>query len=289
LEDKPRSGRPRKNDSTFRRQLGQIKSRHPFESSPWYTVRINLKRRDTVNARTVQRALHELGYGFKIPLRKKLTSAQKLQRCEFARAHLVDTWDNVWAGDESTFNLYREGRRCWVRVSRGSGDIEPAKPKLSRKVEKVSVSIVAAISNGKKSDLAFLPKNWRASELVKSFDADVRPSLRWVYRGRRKNRLIWDNDGRHHTLIWDNYMAENHLRAIRPWPSISPDLNPIENVWAWMKDYVEHVQPDSEHKLREAIRAAWRDFPIEHTKALMESMPARLQRCLELGGGRTNY
>lgn len=39
------------------------------------------------------------------------------------------------------------------------------------------------------------------------------------------------------------------------WPSKSPDLNPIENVWRWMKGYVNRQDPLGRKKGLE-LRAA---------------------------------
>ena len=262
LEARPRSGRPPKLTPRLRRSIAQIKKRHPFESASFYAANIKHATGVVLSVRSARRLLHQLGYAFVKTKRRSLTSAQKRERVSFATAHLADCWDDRWSFDESTFNLYRLGKRCWVRVSPKDGELEPSLGKQSRKVEKVSVSVVGAITRGRMSALGFLPRNWSAGQLVEVVERDIYPSLRWVVRGRRANELMCDNDGRHHTHVWRDYVARSQLRPLDPWASNGPDLNPIEHVWAWMKDYVEALQPASEHALREAIRAAWRDFPL---------------------------
>lgn len=84
-------------------------------------------------------------------------------------------------------------------------------------------------------------------------------------------------------------MARRRLRPIRPWPSNSPDLNPIENVFAWLKVYVERAAPSTQQELEAAVRAAWESYPIESTERLMDSMTDRLQAVIDQEGRRIKY
>lgn len=286
LDDQPRPGRPRKLTSRLRRQLAQIKSRHPKKSAAFYARYLSKLNRAPVGVSTVKTALHQLGYRWRLIPRRRLTSSQKASRLAFARARLHESWENRWFFDESYFNLYRHGNRYWVRVTT---DDAMSLPKLNKAQEKVSVAIAVAIRHGKKSALAFLPKNWEAKDLVIAFRNVIYPSLNWSNRIGKKNELVYDNDGRHFSDDWVDYVAQNQLRPLRPWPANSPDFNVDENVLGWLKAKVEDMEPRDEQSLREAILKAWEDFPVSMTETLVESMPHRLQDAIALNGGRTKY
>lgn len=236
IEDVPRSGRPRKNNSHFRRQLAQIKQFQPREAAHTYAIFMQNRNRSRVRVNTVQRALHDMGHHWRLVGRKKLTSSQKAQRLEFARTHLENNWDESWSLDECYFSLQWHSNLCWVSVSTEQA---MQQPKLTNSQEKISVGICFAISRGQKSSLCFLPKNWSADGLVKVFEASLLPSIRWRRRPSPSQRFIIDNTGHHQTAISKSFVKRNRLQPYLPWPSNSPDFNPIENLFAWMKKYVE--------------------------------------------------
>lgn len=71
------------------------------------------------------------------------------------------------------------------------------------------------------------------------------------------------------------------------WPPYSPDLNPIENVWAWMKDWLDiHYDLESltSLELKEAIVAAWEAVPEDFFKTLSLTMYNRALKCRNSGG-----
>jgi hypothetical protein len=57
-------------------------------------------------------------------------------------------------------------------------------------------------------------------------------------------RLQQDNDSKHTARITKVFMDEN-IPSVMGWPSNSPDLNPIENVWAVIKKRVEKQKPQN--------------------------------------------
>lgn len=88
---------------------------------------------------------------------------------------------------------------------------------------------------------------------------------------------------------------ELHGRHIFPiyWPPFSPDLNPIESVWNWMKDWIQDRCPDDKEQsydqLRQIVRAAWDAIPDEFFKEIAQSMQAPCQAVIDANGGHTPY
>ena len=74
------------------------------------------------------------------------------------------------------------------------------------------------------------------------------------------------------------------------WPALSPDLNPIEHMWKWMKDWLEKERPSAtKQELKTAVREAWEAVPEEFLLKLIKSMPDRMQRVIDAQGGNTRY
>ena len=70
------------------------------------------------------------------------------------------------------------------------------------------------------------------------------------------------------------------------WPAFSLDLNPIETVWNWLKDYVEEhfAEKLSYDALRTAVREAWNAVSADFFKELLASMQVRLDALIKANG-----
>lgn len=77
------------------------------------------------------------------------------------------------------------------------------------------------------------------------------------------------------------------------WPPYSPDLNPIEVVWNWMKDYIEvkwGVNAKlSYDALREAVRGTWDSITDEDLRHLINGTRKRYEAVIAAEGGYTGY
>ena len=81
------------------------------------------------------------------------------------------------------------------------------------------------------------------------------------------------------------------------WPSNSPDLNPIENLWSILKRRVERevnklvVEKKSitVDIFIDVIKKEWEEIEPEILLNLVRSMPKRLEQIIEGNGNKLSY
>jgi len=86
-------------------------------------------------------------------------------------------------------------------------------------------------------------------------------------------------------------------RRVLPWPSYSPDLNPIENVWAVLKHNIENrIKKMVAEKVKisqsvflNLIREEWDGLEKNVIVNSISSMKNRIQACIDAEGGHTKY
>ena len=76
---------------------------------------------------------------------------------------------------------------------------------------------------------------------------------------------------------------------VMDWPSMSPDLNPIEHLRGTLKWKVEESNVSNIHQLHDVIVEEWEMIPVATCEALVNSIPMRVKAMLENNGGDTKY
>ncbi len=118
------------------------------------------------------------------------------------------------------------------------------------------------------------------------------------WRGKKKNyshyalgrRALFqhDNDPKHTSMATVGFLKKNRVKVIQ-WPSMSPDLNPIEHLWGILKRQVEHHSPSSIQSLKEVILEEWKKIDLAKCHQLVHSMPRRLGAVIKNHGGHIKY
>ena len=97
-----------------------------------------------------------------------------------------------------------------------------------------------------------------------------------------------DNDPKHTAKTVQEYIGTKNWNVL-DWPSQSPDLNPIENLWHLLDWKMRTRVPQNEDQLMEYCQEAWENIPIEYLNSLVDSIPTRIEHVIKAKGGMTKY
>ena len=110
------------------------------------------------------------------------------------------------------------------------------------------------------------------------------PSVDLLYG--QEQAWIFQQDGAtsHTAKSVKTWFDENNITLL-DWPSKSPDLNPIENIWSWIDHNFVKSKLTNVEQLKEEILRLWLQVPREMCMRLVESMPKRIRACIRAKGG----
>jgi len=237
---------------------------------------------------TVQRCLNRNGNArySKMKQRPLLKSVHINKRLDFARKYMDfgKKWQTVLFSDEKKFNLdgpdgfkyywhdlRKEPKYYSKRVSGGS-----------------SVMVWAGIGFGGKTDIVFangrinseIYQNMIGPQLEKFAEAMCGPQ--WIFQQ--------DNAPIHCSMSSKNWFLSKDIHVM-VWPPLSPDLNPIENIWGILaRDiYSGGCQYENIKALRDAILRSWEKISVHVLRNFIDSMPSRVFDLISSKGQKIDY
>ena len=122
-----------------------------------------------------------------------------------------------------------------------------------------------------------LYKSILEGELIQTID--------WYGMDPTKVIFQQDNDPKHRSKTVMSWLDQQEFDVFE-WPSQSPDLNPIEHLWATLKRRLNEYDhpPSGILELWERIEVEWNKIDKETCMRLIESMPRRIKAVLRSKG-----
>ena len=224
--DRPRSGRPRVTNPAQDRFIWVYHLRHRFAAATTTAGQVPGLRR--ISDQPVRNRLREAGirpYRPKFgPVLRPQHRQRHLQWCNTVRRWNLVNWRRIWFSDESRFLLERrDGRQRVYRRRR-----ERFAPNCVRQGDRYgggSVMVWGAMSYNGRSELVVVQGNLTANRYI---DQILRPHLLPILN--RQREIFQHDNARPHTARATRDYLTNHNVNVFPWPSKSPDLNPIEHL-----------------------------------------------------------
>jgi transposase/uncharacterized coiled-coil protein SlyX len=288
LQDSPRSGRKRK--TTAEQDASMItEAKEKKFTTP---RRIKRKLGLDVSSRTIDRRLIEVGLFGRVARHKKIFSdAEKQKRMSFAEGYkhwTPDDWMRVEFADEKIF--WGEGFWGQVFVRRPKGEALNPAYCVDQDPHPVKVSAWACFSGHGQGYMYIFNENMDAkllqgilgTHLVESAELhfDVEHAEQWWF--------LQDNAPQHKSFLIRTWLFNHGIQCI-DFPPYSPDLNPIENLWADLARRVEQFQCETMEELQDIVAEEWKVTDKEYMRSLARSMPERCQAVIDAHGDHTKY
>lgn len=226
---------------------------------------------------TINHDLHVLGYTCRVRPRTPIGCRGEARvRVLWCQAHQELDAANVLFSDEKLWDCTLSERKAWVEEE------ETPPPRITKQWT-VKCHVWACIGVGWKV-LVFLQEGTITS--ASYVDTLKKHFLRDYKKMKKKNPnllFMQDNAPAHRanaTLEW----LKDHDVNVLSWPPYSPDLNPLENLWAMMVQRVSRESLRSRADLQNCINRVWDSIKRDVVNHLVLSFANRVKKCIRNRG-----
>lgn len=240
-----------------------------------------------IHTRTMRRAIAKLGGSYKEASKEiKLTSTQKKERVRLATYWLDETWPwhrVVWS-DEKRFNL--DGPDSWK-----SWTFNDQGPKRNKRQQGGGTLQIWGMLL---PDGTLVYKELDQRGTSEDYIALLRDFAKPILDDELNGDYIFQQDNAStHTAKRVKDWMESINMPIMDWPAKSPDLSPIENVWALLSGIIyDGPQFKNKRDLRRSIEQAVERINTRDRSKVMnirDSIQKRLRLVIQSRGAKVNY
>lgn len=236
----------------------------------------------TVGRTTVGRIRRQLRFFWRPPkVIQALTDEQKDERIEFCSWVLANQEQipNLIFSDESRFELGPDN--AWRRIKRGvlNRNCFAERNKFSR-----GVMVWGAIGPGYKSPLIRCSGGVDSAEYIAILSQSrMVPDLNARF-GPTKWTFVQDGAPCHQSREVMTWLESTGVAVAPGWPPNSPDLNPIEMVWAVVKRALR-AKPYDGRDLFDSVKEVWDALSQDSLDRLVNTFHRRCEQVLDVAGG----
>ena len=211
----------------------------------------------------------------------------------------VDDWKRVIWSDECAVQKDSNATGYWVFRHQSKREKHaPQNVRMKSKDGNLSQMIWACFVGNKLGPIVFISGSINQDVYMELLRTEFDPFLNALAADGQTNLEFQQDNARPHsakrTLEFLEALARKHGLTIMDWPANSPDLSPIENLWAHIKHELRTRYPDTatlkgsattiKAKLQERLNEIWWEIGEEVLNKLVEDMPKHCEEVIAAKG-----
>lgn len=272
---KPGSGLPPKLSPAVQ-QLIEDAMREDDETTATQLQAILARYQIYVSLATIVRSRQELGWIYRGSAYCQLIrNENKEKRLCWARSHMHDTFNDVIWSDETTVQLETHRRMCYRKEGEKPRPKHPTKVHVWGGISKKGATAVCIFEGIMTAPLYC--------------DILQQTLLPFIQEKCPDSRFMQDNDPKHTSRIAREFFMTNNINWWRT-PAESPDMNPIENLWHELKEFIRReVKPRNKDELVNGITRFWATVDTYKCCRYINHLNKVLPAVIEKRGDATGY